>query len=574
MDADADTMDTFNDDDALPHQHWHKKVITAVMARSASALEKLLEHPASQRQSIIDHCEDIIATVSITVRSPLSNVFRPTLEMLMYVLCEYGRAEELIIYFSSVLDKEEHTAAEVEFFLPNIQGTLLRLSKFRLFWLSSVLSQLDDYVGDFDWNRQDGEDSSDNFEHLLRMHALVCDFDSSFVEAVKLSRTTFNFPAEKNCSEEEAVLKYRQCLGRSLLHLLAAPLGFMPVSFAKSFASYTRIVALLGQVVPDYSVFTTWSRKSQPEVGDGLMRCPVSRDSIAHLAFLVKICDVLPDNFPAVLSPLYFLNDIVLPFADFHSASLKQQNVHFLGNLIDQLPDRSLDSEATSPLLKDRLVDFLKETSLSENEKHRKRLYLLVQKCFLKMSIEVLVKTVGEIWTTEGMSNFPAILEVLVMAVKRPMVDPLRNASLSTFSQEEYRYLFKLFFSTENFSSNVCGLLANISGVFTVMLSLDEENKSGVRDVIEGVMKFRDRWKNAVDEHMEQVREELWSRKEAERLGAKQKEGASRDSMGPEVTAEQAQMIAQKHEFDAGILLMSLDGLSTQIERLETSIKL
>ena len=332
--------------------------------------------------------------------------------------------------------------------------------------------------------------------------------------------------------------------------------------------------------MPDYSVFATWNqldllRGEQPflreEDTDDLMRSPVSTDSIAHLAFLVKICHVLPDNFPSPLSPVYFLNDIVMPLADFHN-SLKQENVNFFDYLLDQISDRSLNSETVSPLLKDRIVDFLKEASVSENEKTRKRLYLLVQKSFLKIDGSCLGKFIGNIWASEGMSSFPAILEVLVMAVKKPLIDSLRNTSSPAFSQEDYRYLFKLFFSTESLSvSNACGLLANICGVFTVVLSLDKDNKTGVKDVFGSVVRFYDRWKKAVNEHMEQMKEEMWSRREAERLGSKKESGKGDGSIVPEVTADQAQMIAQRHEFDAGILLIALDSLSVQINRVKSS---
>jgi hypothetical protein len=148
--------------DGVSSSDWHKQVIRAVEARSTTALDALLERALSERHSILNYAEDMIAVVGKAIcQGIFSKDLQSSLEMLMFIIVEHGSAAELMICFADFFSRDNFNSAEVEFFIPNIQGALLRLKAFRLYWLSSYLSQIDDYAVNSDlWQDVECRDES------------------------------------------------------------------------------------------------------------------------------------------------------------------------------------------------------------------------------------------------------------------------------------------------------------------------------------------------------------------------------------------------------------------------------
>ena len=134
--------------DGVSASTWHKQVIAAIEAASSGDLDSLLENAITERHAILNYAEMIVEAVGKAVSGPgqLTPDFASSLEMLMFLVVEHGSAAELMIFFVNVFHKEEVNAAEVEFLLPNMQGAIMRLQRFRLYWLSSILAQLDYYA--------------------------------------------------------------------------------------------------------------------------------------------------------------------------------------------------------------------------------------------------------------------------------------------------------------------------------------------------------------------------------------------------------------------------------------------
>ncbi|OQV23543.1 putative Ubiquinone biosynthesis protein COQ9-B, mitochondrial [Hypsibius exemplaris] len=567
--------------DGVSSSTWHKQVIAAVAEKSASQLDTLLENAVSERICILNYAEEMIEAVGTAIcQGDLSTDFKSSLEMLMFLIVEHGSAAELMICFIAFFHRDVVHDAELEFFLPNMQGTLMRLQRFRLYWLSSVLSQLDFYAANSELSEEllNGE-SVLRYDKLVHMQNLVCDFAQSFVEDVRITRSAFTIPPEKHFTLPQTLAKHRECLARALLHLLAAPLGAMPVSYAAGFTTSQRIVHLLGKVLPDFSVLLRWyeadHRPTDSEISSTTdeTKIPISTDSIARLAFLVRCCDVMPNCFPTPLTAEYYLLAVIIPCSECHGRHELSQHLAFCNAMLDEITDGSLVEPiaAVEPVMAHIVRDLLGQAVQLPSEKSRKRIYLTVHRFFDKMSAEFFHRAVRTVWNTEESRQFPTILEVLVMAVKKRMTDHLQSPDTvrDPLQRSWYLDLFKGFLRMTEYHAlaDWAGLVTCVLGVFSVALGLDRTDVTGVHGILDAVEAYAAFWRNAVAENVREVQEELWKRKELERSRLPPLEGKTTTAAAMDVPVEKAADYADLSLNYTNILTLALDTLAGQIDR-------
>ncbi|XP_055357579.1 uncharacterized protein LOC129602559 [Paramacrobiotus metropolitanus] len=547
---------------------WHEKVIVAVESQSCSELENLLLHPSTVVGEIQRFAEDIVIAVACSLYE-VSSDFESVLQMLMFLIVEYGKPAELIVVFHTFFDKDEFPGPDcATFFLPNIQATLLKLEKFRLMELQSMLSQIDYFVADFHWNAT----ADDDFTSLVHLQSLVCDFVQPFVNEVSLYRESFDLPPEKDFSALEIVKRYRNCIARALLHILAEPLGIMPVSFAEGFKSYQRIIGLLGKVIGDFTIFSRWSESDQNSHEDGYCedyQIPINSDSIANLAFLVRYCAVQPNHYPSPLCAVYYFCDIFVPFSNSHGVYALQQHVEFLKCLLDELSEErwtmdNADFSALSHLVSDLLV----QASAHPNSKVRRKIYFVVCTMFSLLSPMFLINFVLTVWKEELMQSRPNALEVLTMVVKRPIINQLQlpNWNEDHITERQFVCLFKTFLQTrrEGSVADWAGLASSIMGIFTMILGMDRTNRTGISDLISGMEDFCNYWETELRAGSDAIKNDAWVAQEESRT---EQNRASRGSAGLSGN-ESVETVGEKVESQlawSSLISMAVDSLRNQL---------